>query len=191
MYINLLNALIRKKEFAEYILEGKIFIYPTDTVYGIGCNAYLEDKVNKIKKIKQRDKNKPLSIIAPSYEWIKKNFEISKLQEEFIKKHLPGPYTIILKKKLPHFLSHVSYTEDMGIRMINDTFQDLITLANVPFITTSANISGKNPPSTIEEISEELIKKVDIVIDGGKIHGTPSTIVWEEKGKIIKRKRIK
>ena len=57
----------------EDILQGKIVVYPTDTIYGLGCNAEDKKAVEKIKQIKKRDKNKPLSIIAPSFEWIKKN----------------------------------------------------------------------------------------------------------------------
>ncbi len=75
------------------ILAGKIFIYPTDTVYVIGCNALDKKAVARLKEIKKRDKNKPLSIIVPSFNWIEKYCII----DINLKKYLPGPYTIILK----------------------------------------------------------------------------------------------
>src|SRR3989338_11323139 len=94
------------------IKKGKLFIYPTDTIYGLGCNAENKESVNKIKEIKKRDKDKPLSIIAPSFTWINKNLII----DTDLSKYLPGPYTIILKKKVTEFLSHVSSKDSLGIR---------------------------------------------------------------------------
>ena len=76
-------------------LIKSIFIYPTDTIYGIGCNAEESKLVEKIREIKNRDK-KPFSIIAPSIKWILENCETT---EKEISKYLPGPYTLILKKK--------------------------------------------------------------------------------------------
>ena len=89
----------------EKIKDGSIIIYPTDTVYGIGCNALNVDAVNKIKQIKAREGNKPMSIIAPSKEWI---YQHTKATPELVDKYLPGKYTLVLEKKDPTFLSHVS-----------------------------------------------------------------------------------
>ena len=67
------------QDLKRQILEGKIFIYPTDTVYGLGCNAFDEISVNKIKRIKKREDMKHFSVIAPSKEWILNNFEVEEL----------------------------------------------------------------------------------------------------------------
>ena len=67
------------------ILSGKIFIYPTDAIYGLGCNAENIDAVNKIKEIKQRDKDKPLSVIAPSIDWIKENLIVDYNLNKYLK----------------------------------------------------------------------------------------------------------
>ena len=83
-----------KNKKPEFFLD-KIFIYPTDTIYGIGCDAENEFLVDKISEIKKRD-IKPFSVIAPSVEWILENCETTK---EEIEKFLPGAYTLILKKK--------------------------------------------------------------------------------------------
>ena len=99
----------------ELDVMGSIFIYPTDTIYGIGCDAENKKLVNKIRAIKHRD-TKPLSIIAPSIDYILKNCEVDK---KIVSKFLPGPYTLILKKKDKNFLKHVSETESIGIRIPN------------------------------------------------------------------------
>ncbi|MEK6833606.1 MAG: L-threonylcarbamoyladenylate synthase [Nanoarchaeota archaeon] len=163
------------------ILEGKIFIYPTDTIYGIGCNAEDKDAVEKIKQIKERDKDKPLSVIAPDFNWIRKNCII----DVDLDKYLPGPYTIILKKKEISFLSHISNTEFIGVRIPACDFLQKVKEAGVPFVTTSVNLSGEPFAKNIKEIPKEILNKVDVIIDEGELNGNPSTIIKE--GKEIKR----
>ncbi|HJO15128.1 MAG TPA: L-threonylcarbamoyladenylate synthase [Candidatus Pacearchaeota archaeon] len=165
------------KELKEKILSGKIFIYPTDTVYGLGCDATNKNSVKKIKEIKFRDKDKPLSIIAPSIKWIKENCII----EYNIEDYLPGPYTLILKKKNVNFLNWVSETNTLGIRIPNNDFCDKIRKIRKPFITTSVNLSGENPAVSIKDINIEIIKQVDEVIDNGKLNGKSSTLIINNK----------
>ena len=165
------------KELKEKILSGKIFIYPTDTVYGLGCDATNKNSVKKIKEIKFRDKDKPLSIIAPSIKWIKENCII----EYNIEDYLPGPYTLILKKKNVNFLNWVSETNTLGIRIPNNDFCDKIRKVGKPFITTSVNLSGENPAVSIKDINIEIIKQVDEVIDNGKLNGKSSTLIINNK----------
>ena len=166
-------------EIKKQILNGKIFIYPTDTIYGIGCNALNESAVNKIKEIKKRDKNKPLSIISPSIEWIKENCIIDENLD--LNKYFPGPYTLILKKKNPDFLSWVSSTDSLGVRIPANEFTKKIQEAGVPFITTSVNLSGEKPITKISRISQQILNKVDNVINSGELNGRPSTLVIGNK----------
>jgi len=173
----------KEQELARLIRKGNIFIYPTDTVYGIGCNALKEESVKKIKQMKGRDDVKPLSVIAPSKQWILNHTKASK---ELVEKYLPGPYTLLVEKKDSKFLSYVSPTDILGVRIPKHPFTGMIKKADVPFITTSANISGEKPPSKLEDISPELLKKADVIIDGGKLSGTPSTIILPD-GKEMKR----
>ncbi len=184
--INLEDFLKRKNLWKE--LYNKIVIYPTDTVYGIGCNAYKEDLVEKIYEIKRRDKNKPVSVILPDFSWIEKYFEINSHIEKELKEKLPGPYTFVLKKKNKEFLPHVS-DEYLGVRIIDHPIQHVIEELNIPFVTTSANISGEGARKKVEEIEEEIKNKADLIIDGGELRGIPSTIIdYRGERKIIKRK---
>lgn len=159
------------------IREGKIFIYPTDTIYGIGCDAENVLAVEKIRTIKGRD-NKPFSVIAPSLKWIKDNLVV----DIDLKKFLPGPYTVVLKKKKREFLSHVSELPTLGVRIPKCEFTKLVQQVGVPFITTSVNFSGQKPVIAADEIPKEIRKQVDVVIEGdGECSGVPSALIIDGK----------
>lgn len=155
----------------------EIFIYPTDTIYGIGCNAENSKLVKKIRRIKNRDK-KPFSIIAPSTNYILKNFETN---VKTINKYLPGKYTLLLKKKDRNFLKHVSDNEYMGIRIPKHPLTKILQKTKKPIITTSVNLSGKKPANSIKEVDKDIIKKVDFIVDSGTLSGNPSKIIKKEK----------
>jgi len=170
-----------QEEITRKILQGKIFIYPTDTLYGLGCNALDKKAVLRIREIKKRD-NKPFSVIAPSFGWINENLIV----DINLKKYLPGPYTIILKKKNPDFLNWVSNIETLGIRIPNHKFTKIIQQAGVPFITTSINFSGEKPAISLAEIPEEIKSQVDFIIKSKeKLSGKPSTLII--RGKELRR----
>ncbi len=164
-------------DLVKAIKAGKIFIYPTDTIYGIGCDASNKEAVNKIRELKKRDE-KPLSVIAPSFDWIKENLIIDEGLD--IKKYLPGQYTIILKKKDPFFLKWVSLSDSLGIRIPNHKFTRELQKSGVPFITTSVNLTGEPFARKVSEIKPELINKVDYIIkaaDENKLSGKPSKLI--------------
>ena len=168
-----------KKEKIEFL--DKIFIYPTDTIYGIGCDAENCFLVDKIRKIKKRD-SKPFSVIAPNIEWILKNCETN---EEEIKKFLPGPYTLILKKKDKNFLKNVSDNEFLGIRIPLHPMTDFLQKTGKPIVTTSVNFSGEPPMIELKGLPKEIKKQIDFAIDMGLISGTPSRLV--KNGEILER----
>lgn len=173
------------KNIKHEILVGKIFIYPTDTIYGLGCNATNEEAVNRIKEIKGRDKEKPLSVIAPSINWIEENLIIE--PELNIKQYLPGPFTLILKKKNPKFLEHIAKGETLGIRIPANPFTKEIQKSRVPFITTSVNLSGEPFALTLDDIKQDIKDKVDHIIEAkAKMTGIPSTLIIN--GKVLERK---
>ena len=169
-------------DFVDDIKHGAVFVYPTDTIYGLGCDATNLESVALIKKLKYRDADKPLSIIAPSVDWIKENCEVD---DDLIEKYLPGPYTLILKKKNPEFMKEISSNDSLGVRIPDCEFTKLVEKAGVPFVTTSVNFSGEPFAVRISDIDHALIDAVDIVIGVGELDGRPSTIVVD--GKEIKR----
>ena len=166
----------------EEILNGKIIICGTDTLYGISANALDEKAVKKVYEIKKRDFSKPLSICVRDKGDIEKYAYVNDLAKKIIDKFLPGALTIILKKK--PIIPDVVAKDYIGIRIPDE---DIIReLSVVPLTTTSANISGKESPTSIDEIDREVLEKVDYVVDIGKCkHSKPSTIVKIEDDKII------
>ncbi len=152
------------------IKRGAVFIYPTDTIYGLGCNAEVAESVWKIRAIKGTQH--PFSVIAPSREWIEENLVVK--HSEYLEK-LPGPYTLVLEKKKP-ILKETSRLNTLGVRIPNHPFTKIIQEAGVPFITTSVNPSGKEPVKQVSEIPEEIANRIDIAIDAGVLNNPSSTV---------------
>ena len=166
----------------EEILNGKIIICGTDTLYGISANALDENAVKKVYEIKRRDFSKPLSICVKDKEDIEKYAYVNDLAKKIIDKFLPGALTIILKKK--PIIPDIVAKDYIGIRIPDEEI--IRELSVVPLTTTSANISGKESPTSIDEIDREVLEKVDYVVDIGKCkHSKPSTIIKIEDDKII------
>lgn len=174
-------------EIAEQISKGAVFIYPTDTIYGIGCNALDEKAVAKIRKLKERPTN-PFSIIIPSKEWITENCMITKEGKEWIAK-LPGPYTLIFKLKNKNAIAKgVNQGEEtIGIRIPDHWFSNMVQKLGFPIVTTSANRSGKAFMTSLEDLNPIIKEGVDFIIYEGEKKGRPSKIVNLVEGKIKER----
>lgn len=169
---------IRKDSFRSKILKGDVFIHPTDTVYGIGCNAMDETAVDKVRKIKERFPEKPFSVIAPSIDWIKENCVIDKAGEDWLAK-LPGPYTLILElkdaAKIPPVVN--SGRRSIGVRFPDHWITEVIAEINTPIITATANKRGRDFMTTLEDLDSDIHTKTDFIIYDGEKPGKPSTLV--------------
>ena len=177
-FIDFSKCIEGKLDIVSDILDGKIFVYPTDTVYGIGCDAGNCSAVKKVFQIKKRNLKMPLSVIAPFKEWIFDNCVVDSKTSLKIDSYLPGPYTLILKKKKKDFLSvATSFSDTIGVRIPQCSLTEVIQLSNVPFVTTSANFSGEPTAKELCEIPQSFLDMVDFVIEGGVLHGKASTIV--------------
>jgi tRNA threonylcarbamoyl adenosine modification protein (Sua5/YciO/YrdC/YwlC family) len=163
-----------KPKFIKEIQAGAVFIYPTDTIYGFGCDATNDAAVQKIRTLKDRDK-KPFSIIAPSIDWVKENCELSDKAKKWLLQ-LPGPYTLILKmKNLNSVCAQTNMgMKTIGVRIPNHWISELAASVGRPIITTSVNRAGK-PPAVIKQ--ELVLFEVDFIIYEGDRQGKPSTIV--------------
>ncbi len=167
-----------KIEIARNVMkQGSIIVYPTDTVYGIGANILDEKAILKVFSVKKRPKNKPLSICVSRIQDINKIAYMDLKTEEIAAKILPGPFTLILKKKnnVSSFLSAGS--DKIGIRIPdNKVCRELSR--DFPITSTSANISGHDIPESTEEVLKQLGSSVDVILDAGVCkHGIPSTVI--------------
>jgi len=179
---------IEKERLFIGIREGCLFIHPTDTIYGIGCSALSSDAVQKVREIKNRYEN-PFSVIAPSKDWIKENCVVTKEAEKWLEK-IPGPYTLILKLKNKKCVAtNVNVGLDsLGVRMPDHWISMDVNELNVPIITTSANKSGEDFMTSLENLDDSVKSKVEFIVYEGEKHGRPSKIVdLTEKEKIIER----
>ncbi len=155
--------------------SGGIIIYPTDTAYGIGCDADNEDAVSKVHEIKGSDPEKPLSVIVGDFGTVDFYCESGIWEDIILKKYLPGPFTFILKRYRP---IAASKNDKLGIRIPDHLFcQYLAQKFGKPIVTTSANRSGEKTPLRFEEISKDIVEKVDLAIDGGPTKNQSSSII--------------
>ncbi len=168
------------KEIAIGIKNGKIAIFPTETVYGIGTNGLDEKAVEKIYDIKKRDKKNPTNLLVSSIEMIETiTQEISPIEYKLMEAFFPGPFTLILHKNkiVPNVVTAGSNL--VGVRMPSGIIaKKLVELSNVPIAAPSANISGKPSGTSLNDIIDDFSQFVDFAIDGGKSEiGMESTVV--------------
>ncbi len=167
----------------EAIASGCLIVYPTDTLYGIGCDATSEKAVQKLLELKG-GRDKPVSIIVSDLEMMKEFCEITEEQAEKIVQILPGPYTLILKKKADSSLAEsVSATDTVGVRVPEHVFvKRLVRELGVPITTTSANTSDKTPPTQVRELERVIVEGVSTVVDCGKTKQAMASTVIDLTG---------
>jgi len=179
---------VRLDEIIENIRDGAIFIYPTDTIYGIGCNALNQKSVQKIRDIKQRQTN-PFSIWVPSLDWVKENFIVTSKVKRWLEK-LPGPYTLILQLKksnsLPENINPAG-GDFIGVRAPDHWFSKIIEMLDFPIVTTSVNKAGEPFMTSLEDLDPDIQKEVEFIVYEGNKNGRPSKIVNVEKEDILER----
>ncbi len=166
-------------EAAKVLLSGGLVIFPTETVYGIGANALDSNAVNKIFVAKGRASDNPLIVHIANFDMINDLVYPPTLMEQaLMDAFMPGPFTLVLKKKDIVPMIVTANLNTVGIRMPdNKIAHDLIELAGVPIAAPSANISSKPSGTKIDDIKDEFMDKVDIIIDGGETKiGIESTV---------------
>lgn len=168
------------KEAAVEIKEGKIVLFPTETVYGIGANALDEKAVNKIFEAKGRASDNPLIVHICNLDMLNDLVqEVGEIEEKLINNFWPGPLTIIFNRRecIPNNVTAGLNT--VGIRMpSNSVARKLIEFSELPIAAPSANISGKPSGTKIEDIIDELDGKVDYILDAGMVDiGVESTVI--------------
>lgn len=174
------------KEAKEIMENRGIIIYPTDTVYGIGGDATSLEVVQKIRKIKGVEKDRPLSVIMSDLKMIEDYCEVGFSEEIILKRFLPGPYTFILKL---HRALPVTSDFTIGVRIPEHNFSNQLSeLLGKPIVSTSANKKGENPPKSFEEIDKSILEKADIAVDGGVTrYSGPSDVIDLVNKKIIRK----
>lgn len=144
---------------------GGVILYPTDTIWGLGCDARNEDAVRRIFKIKQREDSKSLLSLVADFDMIYRYLEeVPPLAEE-LDELAVRPLTIIYPGARGLAPSLVAADGSIGMRVTREPFsRDLCRALGAPLVSTSANISGTPAPSFYGEISEEILQEVDYAV---------------------------
>ena len=177
----------------QVIKKGGIVVFPTDTVYGIGCNPYNANAVEKIYEIKSREKIKSLPVLAYSLDTVKEIARIDTFTEKIIKKYWPGPLTLILELTDKKLKKSLNLDNKIAVR-IPDSKCTLKLLEKCGLLVgTSANISG-SPPSTDPKECLKNITNYDVFLNGGTITSKGESTIIEienEEIKIIRKGVLK
>lgn len=180
----------------EIIKEGGIIIFPTDTVYGLLCDATNKETIKKLFKIKNRSFKKPIPIFVKDIKMAKKLVFLNKKQENLLKKFWPGKITFILKAKTKKFPKGIlSKDKKIGLRIPNYKLLNiLLEKLDLPLSGTSANISGKPESTKIKDILNQFKNKKllpDLIIDAGNLKPSlPSTVFDLTSFKILREGAI-
>ena len=141
--------------------KGGIIIYPSDTIWAIGCDATNQSSINKIYKIKKRNKNLPFICLMNDYKMVKKYTNLSKSVKNIIELQ-KEPTTVIYD----NVRDLKTFDNSIAIRVPKDIFcNKLLNKFNKPIISTSVNISGKKYPIFYNEICNSIIEKVDYIVE--------------------------
>ena len=158
--------------------NGGLAVFPTETVYGIGANAFDESAINRLYQKKQRPYDKPLLMHISSLDMAEEIAILDETGREIIRRFSPGPLTLVVKRKnvLPSVA--VSDGDTVGLRFpSNDIFLAVSKKFGKPIAATSANISGEKSATRTEEL-KSVLDIADVVIDGGECQlGLESTIL--------------
>ena len=170
---------------ASAISDGAIIVFPTDTVYGLGCNPYNHDAVLSLYEIKKREKTKPFPVLGYSKEELEKIAEFSPLEKKIAEKFWPGAITIILKVKDKDIQKSLSLGEKIAVRVPNNKCALALLKECKLLVGTSANISETKPFNDPKECSENLIG-YDLFIDGGIISSKGESTIVEIENNDVK-----
>ena len=162
--MNMDNFEIEVNKCCDLLNEGKVIIYPTDTIWGIGCDATNPEAVEKIFEVKERSKGKGLIILVDSIDMLKKYVKnFPKIAPDIIKS-AKNPLSIIYSESVG-LAENVSSDKTICIRVVNNEFcKALIHKLGRPITSTSANLTGDAAPSIYAEISERIKSSVDYVV---------------------------
>ncbi|WP_227353167.1 L-threonylcarbamoyladenylate synthase [Haladaptatus salinisoli] len=171
------------------IRDGKLVVYPTETVYGLGADALDPDAIGRVFDAKRRAREKPISLAVPDVESALSLVRPTEREREFMREFLPGPATVLCEKRdaVPDALT--AGRTRVGVRIPDQplALELLRRVAPTPVTSTSANVSGRASATREDDLDAEIRDAATVVLDGGETGGTASTVVNVERGEILRR----
>lgn len=180
------TRIFKKEELAtikDWIQEGKVIAFPTDTVFGLGVLYSNEEALTNLKQAKLRDGNKPIPMMVKSIEQLEKIAYVDERVKLLADHFMPGALTLILKRResVPAYVS--DYKDTIALRIPNDNF--VLSLLEEPMLVTSANLSGETPGKNEHDVLLQLGGRIDAIVEGETKRDIPSTIVDLSSDKVI------
>ncbi|MFC3959629.1 L-threonylcarbamoyladenylate synthase [Halovivax cerinus] len=166
------------RDAADAIGDGELVVYPTETVYGLGADALDPGAVERVFEAKERDRENPLSMAVPSVPSALEYVTATDRERRFMATFLPGPVTVLCRRKpsVPDVLT--ADRERVGIRVPDHPLAlRLCERAGTPLTATSANVSGRPNARRVADLDESIRDAVAVVVDGGETDGAESTVV--------------
>jgi L-threonylcarbamoyladenylate synthase len=170
---------------SEVVLAGGVVGYPTDTVYGLGCNPKNEAALKRLFAIKGRESKKPVPVLCANLARASDLVEFDEAALRFARSYWPGALTIVLplKRQMPDALH--KGTGWLGVRVpAHRGCVRLIARVGGWMTGTSANLSGHPSCRSAEEVAKQLGERVDLILDGGPLTGSESTVIKVERGQV-------
>ena len=172
------------KVIIKKIKDGGIIVFPTDTVYGIGCDPYNEKAVSRLYEIKKREKTKPFPVIGYSKKELEKIAEFNDKAEKIAELFWPGPITLILKVKDENIKKSLGLGKKIAVRVPNNQCVLSLLKECKLLVATSANISGTTSLTDPNDCKRDL-NGYDLLLDGGILSDDgESTIVEIDRNKL-------
>ena len=176
------------ENISKVINDGGIVVFPTDTVYGIGCDPFNKRSIERLYLIKERPRSKPLPVLVPSMKVALEIVEFDEISKRIAEKFWPGPLTLILKCNNQKLRDSLNVKTKVGVRIPkNECLQDLLNYTKF-LVGTSANISGESPFTNSQDCFNKM-KGYDAFLDGGNIKTKGESTVLEirERSPIVHR----
>ncbi|HEU4345342.1 MAG TPA: L-threonylcarbamoyladenylate synthase [Candidatus Binatia bacterium] len=168
--------------------RGDVIVYPTETLYGLGADAFNQAAVEQVFRLKDRDSHNPISVLIADREMLHELVpQVSPAAENLMAEFWPGPLTLVLpaRKGIPKPL--LNATGGIGVRISSQPIASrLVEALRRPLTATSANPSGKEPARTVEEAKGYFRDEVKVFLDGGLLRSKRGSTVVEMVGKTIK-----
>ncbi len=182
---------IQISEMVTQLRAGETMVYPTETCYGLGCDATNSTAVERLFAIKKRQKNKPMLVVFPDVAMAMRYIQWSPQLEKLASRFWPGPLTIVTSLQSDTNISSLLVGEDgtLAFRVSSHPFVQEVTQAlGTPIVSTSANIAGEDDPYDVRDVIARFFQEEiqpDMIVDAGVLRfAAPSTIVKMDHGKL-------
>lgn len=167
--------------------DGRMVVYPTETVYGLGSDALDRGAIKQVFETKKRSRKNPLSLAVPTVDAVDAYTRPTDRETRFMHTFLPGPVTVVIERRdrVPDILT--AGKDRVGVRVPDHPIALALLDEVAPLTATSANISGRPSPRRVSDLDVSVRKAAATVIDGGETPGTESTVVDVSAGTFHRR----